>query len=130
VPPPRLTEGGVTVDTQPPDGPPASDDPPYRLPSPLRHDGVGLPVAPSAPRIPRALRAFNGMPPPAPEPPPVESSQPPPRLRVREPQRTIRDLLLDADPPVAPEESGLIAGLRSAWRRLRRPDAEDDGAGP
>jgi hypothetical protein len=116
------------VDTQPPDGVPAPGDPPYRLPSPLRHDGVGLPVAPAAPRIPRALRAFNGMPPPPPEPEPLEPA-PSPRARVREPQRSIRDLLLDADPAVATEESGLVAGLRSAWRRLRHPDApEEDGA--
>ena len=117
------------MDTQPPGGAPAPDDTPYRLPSPLRHDEMGLPVAPAAPRIPRALRAFNGMPPPPPEPPPppvppVEAA----RARVREPQRTLRDLLLDADATAATEEPGLIAGLRSAWRRLRHPDAEEDGA--
>ena len=117
------------MDTQPPDGAAAPDDPPYRLPAPLRHQDMGLPVAPSAPRIPRALRAFNGMPPPPPEPPPVVL---PPvaaaRARVREPQRSIRDLLLDADLAEATEEAGLIAGLRAAWRRLRRPEADEDGA--
>lgn len=113
------------MDSLPPGGAPASDDPPYRLPAPLRHEEIGLPVAPSAPRIPRALRAFNGMPPPPAEPVPAQPT-PPPRTRAREPQRTIRDLLLDADPAVEPEETGLIAGLRSAWRRLRRPDEEED----
>ena len=112
------------MDPLPPDGAPAPDDPPYRLPAPLRHEEIGLPVAPAAPRIPRALRAFNGMPPP-PEPAPVEPT-PQPRTRVREPQRTIRDLLLDADPAAEPEETGLMAGLRSAWRRLRRPEDEED----
>ena len=45
---------------------------PYRLPGPLDKRGE-LPVALGAPRIPRALRAFNGMEeeaPPAPEPAP------------------------------------------------------------
>jgi hypothetical protein len=102
------------VGTPPPDA--GHEEPPYRLPSPLQQPGPGLPVAPSAPRIPRALRAFNGMPPPPAEPPP------PPPLPGRPPQRTIRDLLLDAPPPV--EETGLRAGLRSAWRRWRRPDGE------
>jgi len=111
------------VDTLPRDEAPASAEPPYRLPSPLQQPGPGLPVAPAAPRIPRALRAFNGMPPPA-EPPAIPTVA---RPRGREPQRTIRDLLLDAPPPV--EETGLIAGLRSAWRRLRGEGVEggDDG---
>jgi hypothetical protein len=110
------------VDTLPRDEAPASEEPPYRLPSPLVQPGPGLPVAPSAPRIPRALRAFNGMPPAPAEPP---RAAPPVGRGV--PQRTIRDLLLDAPPPV--EESALRAGLRSAWRRLRGPgvDPGEDG---
>jgi hypothetical protein len=106
------------VDTLPPAEPPV-EEPPWRLPAPLHQQGGGLPVAPTAPRIPRALRAFNGMPPAAEEKPPA-----PPPVRVG-PQRTIRDLLLDT--PVEPEEKGLVAGLRSAWRRLRGPGAEEDG---
>lgn len=110
------------MDTLPPgengSGP---DDLPYRLPSPLRHDGPELPVAPTAPRIPRALRKFNGMPPPPALDPPA-----PARTRPREqPQRTIGDLLIGADHGAEPEETGLIAGLRSAWRRLRHPDDEE-----
>lgn len=113
----------VIVDTLPPDTKPASEEPPYRLPSPLHHNGPGLPVASSAPRVPRALRAFNGTPePPSPPPPPPLAA---PRNRASQPQRTIRDLLLDA--PVETEEAGLLAGLRSAWRRLRRPEDLDGG---
>lgn len=114
-----------------PDAPPPQDaseeEPPWRLPAPLRGPERGLPVAPRAPRIPRALRAFNGMPPEPAEPPPTPPPPSPPRPGKREtPQRTIRDLLLDADPPAEPEENALVAGLRSAWRRLRNPDANGD----
>jgi hypothetical protein len=113
------------VDRHPHEGAPvAPEEPPYRLPSPLHQHGAGLPVSPSAPRIPRALRAFNGMPPVA-EPPPVVPPRVAPRgARPREPQRTIRDLLLDT--PETPEETGLMAGLRSAWRRLRQPGEEEE----
>jgi hypothetical protein len=107
---------GHHVDTPPPAEPPV-EEPPWRLPAPLHQQGGGLPVAPTAPRIPRALRAFNGMPQAEEEKP----AAPPP---ARGSQRTIRDLLLDN--PVEPEEAGLIAGLRSAWRRLRGPAADDD----
>jgi hypothetical protein len=105
------------VDTLPPAEPPV-EEPPWRLPAPLHQEGGGLPVAPRAPRIPRALRAFNGMPPAAEDKPAAPPSG-------RGSQRTIRDLLLDT--PDEPEETGLIAGLRSAWRRLRGPDADEDG---
>ena len=111
------------MDTLPNEAPPDSEEPHWRLPSPMRQQGGGLPIAESAPRIPRALRAFNGMtasagddaPPPAPSPP-----SPPPAARGRE--RSIRDLLLETTDE--PPETGLKAGLRSAWRRLRRPDDE------
>jgi hypothetical protein len=92
--------------------------PPYSLPSPLQHRDRGVPVAPTAPRIPKALRAFNGMPPAEPPAPAVD----PPR-GTRE-TLTIRDLLLDS-PPV--EETGLVAGLRSAWDRFRRRGGAEDG---
>jgi hypothetical protein len=112
---------GASVDPRPPTGPPDADTPPsangappYSLPAPLRPRG-GLPVAPTAPRIPRALRAFNGTPEPRPAAPPA-------RPRGRE-ARTIRDLLLD-NPPV--DETGLRAGLRSAWDRLRRGRGRED----
>jgi len=123
-------ERGVTVDTLPRDGATPPDDQPYRLPSPLQQPGEGLPVAPAAPRIPRALRAFNGMPPAAPDTTPPGVSPAPSRSRSREPQRTMRDLLLDAAPE-EPEDAGLMAGLRSAWRRWRRPvdDLDEDGSG-
>jgi hypothetical protein len=106
------------VDTLPPEGTgTGAEEPHYRLPAPLRRDEAGLPVASAGPRIPRALRAFNGMPPDADEPTRAR------RLRRRDQPRTIRDLLLDSDPP---EDTGLVAGLRSAWDRLRRsrPDEE------
>ena len=114
------------MDPQPPSGTPdgepsptANGAPPYSLPAPLRPRG-GLPVAPTAPRIPRALRAFNGTAPPPPELP--QATAPPPRPRGRE-ARTIRDLLLDNQPV---EETGLRAGLRSAWDRLRRSRGRED----
>ena len=114
------------MDPQPPSGtpdgetpPPANGAPPYSLPAPLRPRG-GLPVAPTAPRIPRALRAFNGTAPPPLGPPGATPS--PTRPRGRE-ARTIRDLLLDNEPV---EETGLRAGLRSAWDRLRRSRGRED----
>jgi hypothetical protein len=120
-------ERGVIVDTPSNPGEPVAEEPPYRLPSPLPQQGRGLPVSPTAPRIPRALRAFNGMAPGA-DPAPAEPARPAARSRGREPQRSIRDLLLDTPEP--PDDSGLIGGLRSAWRRLRRPELDDqDGNG-
>lgn len=98
-----------------PDDPPADASPPYRLPGPLSHRGE-LPVAAGAPRIPRALRAFNGM-----GPPPEEPLQP---ASVRGgPQHgrdglTIRDLL--EEPSEEPPEEGKLASLRAALGRLRR----------
>lgn len=103
---------------------PVAEEPPYRLPSPLPQQGRGLPISPTAPRIPRPLRAFNGMAPgadPAPAPPPARPAAG--RSRKGEPQRSIRDLLLDTPEP--PDDSGLVGGLRSAWRRLRRPELDD-----
>jgi len=97
----------------------------YRLPGPLSQRGE-LPVAPGAPRIPRALRAFNGMPqeelPPAEPLDPVSDAArrrpaPPPSGRPREPL-TIRDLLEEA--PQEEFDEGPLAGLRTALRRLRR----------
>ena len=94
---------------------------PYRLPGPLSKRGE-LPVAPSAPRIPRALRAFNGMPPEesAPESPAVAPVVPPAvplrGARPREPL-TIRDLL---EEPAEEVEERRLAGLRTALRRLRK----------
>ncbi len=111
------------MDTLPRDGAAAPDEPHWRLPSPLQQEGGGLPVAASAPRIPRALRAFNGMPPAPSEPPPV-ADPPPSRTRPREPQRSLRDLLLDADAGAEAEQPGLVAGLRAAWRRMRHPEDE------
>jgi hypothetical protein len=85
-------------------------------------------VAPGAPRIPRALRAFNGMAPAEEEDEPAGTSAPspvtPPRgqaparggARPREPL-TIRDLL--EEPAVGGGEER-FAGLRTALRRLRR----------
>ena len=101
---------------------------PYRLPGPLSSRG-DLPVAPSAPRIPRALRAFNGMTPAPEEAEPASSPAhrpaPAPRGgRPREPL-TIRDLLEDPAPDEGDER---FAGLRTALRRLRGgrgPRAED-----
>jgi hypothetical protein len=114
------------VDTLPPQEPPV-EEPRWRLPAPLHQQGNGLPVAPQAPRIPRALRAFNGMP-PADDDDFVSPSAAAARSRGKsESQRTIRDLLLDA--PTEPEESGLMAGLRLAWRRLRGSEADGDGEG-
>jgi hypothetical protein len=107
------------VDTSSPDGTPV-EEPHYRLPGPLRHDGSGLPVAPTAPRVPRALRAFNGMPPAVDDPPPAAT---PARARGRESQRSIRDLLLDNQPE---EDAGLMAGIRSAFGRLRRGRTPED----
>jgi hypothetical protein len=97
---------------------------PYRLPGPLSSRG-DLPVAPSAPRIPRALRAFNGMTPPPDETDPATSPdvhpaaaprvQPPARAgRPREPL-TIRDLL---EEPATDAGDERFAGLRTALRRL------------
>jgi hypothetical protein len=103
---------------------PVDGSPPYSLPSPLQHRQRVLPVAPTAPRIPKALRAFNGM---APAEPPVADgdSSPAPRRGTRE-ALSIRELLLDS-PPV--EEGGVFAGIRSVWDRFRqgrRRDGEDD----
>jgi len=111
------------VDTVPPEAPPDSEEPRWRLPSPMRQQGGGLPISETAPRIPRPLRAFNGMPP---EEPPGAERQPdsPPRPRD-EPHRSIRDLLLDTAEESPPPS--LMAGLRSAWRRLRRPGEEEAG---
>ena len=82
---------------------------PYRLPGPLSKRDE-LPVAPSAPRIPRALRAFNGMPPEEPVP------ESPAAVRPREPL-TIRDLL---EEPAEAVEERRLAGIRTALRRLRK----------
>ena len=95
----------------------------YHLPGPLSHDDRPLPVAPTAPRIPGALRAFNGMAPPPPPPPAIEPEPPPPRFtlsRQRPPAKeakTIRDLLVE---PATPAEEGRLAALKSALARLRR----------
>ena len=116
-----------------PAGAPGSAPPPtrngagasrYRLPGPLSQR-EGLPVAPGASRIPRPLRAFNGMRDDAPTPaPPVATPEaarlrpaPAPGSRPREPM-TIRDLLEEAPPEEV--EEGPLAGLRTALRRLRR----------
>jgi hypothetical protein len=116
------------VDEQPPpaapspEPPPAASPPPYRLPSPLSHRGR-VPVAPGAPRIPRALRAFNGMPPAADETrslPPVAPSAS--RARERDRERdglSIRDLLEQQEPGEEVEE-GRFTGLRAVLGRLRR----------
>jgi hypothetical protein len=110
----------VIVDPSP--SQPNGDDPvraaegsaPYSLPSPLQHRDRLLPVAPTAPRFPSALRAFNGM-------PPAEPSIPAePRGRDG---LSIRDLLLDS-PPV--EEGGVFAGIRSVWDRFRQGRRRDD----
>ena len=103
----------------------AGGSPPYSLPSPLQHRGRALPLAPTAPRIPKALRAFNGMAPAEPPAPPVAGGPSPaaPRPRGTREALSIRDLLLDS-PPV--EETGLIAGIRSAWERFRQGRRRDD----
>ena len=108
---------------EPPAPTPEGASPPYRLPGPLSHRGE-LPVAASAPRIPRALRAFNGMAPPPEEAAAgsvaagsVRGRPAPPRGRARE-GLTIRDLL--EEPSTEPVEEGRLASLRAALGRLRR----------
>jgi hypothetical protein len=111
--------------TRPGDPPPSSPPgapPPYRLPGPLSQRGE-LPVAAGASRIPRALRAFNGM-----APTPEDSAASVPRANVRGRQvpvrgrsrdgLTIRDLL--EEPSTDQAEEGRLDSLRSALGRLRR----------
>jgi hypothetical protein len=119
--------------------PPRAAESPYRLPSPLSHRGE-LPVSDSAPRVPRALRAFNGMPPAPPSgsspgrrPPSTAPARGAAAARGRD-GLTIRDLLEHSEPSQPAGAGGLAAGVRAAWGRLRRavgspPRDDDEDAG-
>lgn len=113
----------------PPEPPSPASPSEYQLPAPLSRRGR-MPVASGAPRIPRALRAFNGM-----RPGPEEARRAPAapaergRDRGRERQReglTIRDLLEQAEPAEAGEE-GRFPMLRAVLGRLRRGASGRDG---
>jgi hypothetical protein len=110
----------MPAEPPPPPSPEESGTPPapYSLPGPLSQRDP-LPVAPGAPRIPRALRAFNGTRPASDDAPPAPRRRSGPARSGARDALTIRDLLESPDADGAAEE-GRFTALRNALSRLRR----------